>query len=109
MPYIPKERTEAQRKEHDRYEAIRTLNVEAARAWMSEHGFGAQGDDHVVLISLHELRAVYLTMPGYLRRESVRWLRANHPDSIVLKPRPARVPHRKWTQMMMGEGSCEHP
>ncbi len=85
MPYTTQERTPEQQHEHERREAIRTLNVEAARAYAIQEGIGLIGDDQQVLISLHEARALDPAIPRYLQRESVRWLRANCPQSGVVK------------------------
>lgn len=80
---VPK-RTEAQQRTHERRAALATLNVAQLRAWAEKWGGALLGDDQTVLQSAHEARVLDTVMSGFLRRESVRWLREHAPDSDAL-------------------------
>lgn len=82
-------------KEAARRAALEALDIPAMRAWAVRYAVGLLGDDRVVLISMHEARAIDPAMPGYFRRESVRWLRENHPDSTVLARQPSGPAYEK--------------
>lgn len=75
-------------KETARRAALEALDVPAMRAWAVRYAVGLLGDDRVVLISMHEARAIDPVTPGYLRRESVRWLREHYPESAALTRHP---------------------
>jgi hypothetical protein len=91
------ERTPEQQKEFGRRQAILNLDIAAARDWAATHALGLQGDDRTVLISLHEARATDQTMPTRARGESLAWLRAEHPESAVLKQPSLRRQYSKAT------------
>jgi hypothetical protein len=78
------ERTPAQQKEHERRAALMALDIPAMRAWAAQHAVGLLGDDRMVLLSLHEARVTDRTMPTRARGESLAWLRAEHPESVVV-------------------------
>lgn len=81
----PPPTTPAQQKEQERQRAILTLDIPAARAWAAHYAVGMLGDDRTILIALHEVRAVDPTVPRKAQRESIAWLKAEHPESMVLK------------------------
>ena|ERR1051325_4579142 len=84
MPRTP-QRTPEQQKEHERREALATLDVPAMRAWAARYAVGLLGDDRTVLISMHETRVLDKVTPARLRQESITWLQANHPESTALE------------------------
>jgi hypothetical protein len=57
--------------------AIRSLDVQAARAALAAEGGELLGTDDEVLRSLHRARTIALGMPAHLVAESRRWLRDN--------------------------------
>ena len=77
-------RTPAQQREHERREALASLDVAALRAWAERYAIELLGDDQTVLISMHEVRVVDRATPAALVRESVAWLQQEHPESAVL-------------------------
>jgi hypothetical protein len=80
-------RTPAQQREHDRRQALASLDIPALRAWMRDSGLEAEliaDDDALVLRVAHEVRAVDHRLPAMLRRESVAWLREHAPESATL-------------------------
>lgn len=79
------ERTEAQERTERRRAALKSMDVAQLRAWLETDGFGAFGDDAVVLQAAHESRAMDAGMSPALRTASRRWLREHHPDSIALQ------------------------
>jgi len=85
MPRTPPQRTPAQQKEHERRDALARLDIPAMRAWAAHYAVGLLGSDHTVLISMHETRVIDKVTPAPLRRESIAWLQANHPESSALE------------------------
>ena len=85
-------RTPAQQQEHERRQALASLDVTAMRAWATRYAVGLLGDDRTVLISMHETRASDLKMPRALQHESIAWLKAEYSDSAVLKQESASGP-----------------
>lgn len=81
----PPPRTHAQQKEHERRDALAALDVAAMRAWAERYTVVLLGDDQVVLLAMHEVRVIDKVTPANLRRESIAWLEANHPDSHALE------------------------
>lgn len=79
MPRTPPERTPDQIQEAERRRVLIALDLDAARTW------GLLGDDRTALVSMHEARVIDPTMPRAIKRESIAWLRAEYPDSAVLK------------------------
>ena len=77
-------RTPAQQQEHERREALATLDVPAMRAWAARYAIELLGDDRVVLISMHEARVIDKATPAALVKESIAWLQVEHPESAVL-------------------------
>lgn len=87
MPREAPERSPEQQHEHDRLDALRTLNVTALRAYMRATSLEdalISDDDQLVLKAAHETRVIDPRTTPYLRRESRRWLRANYPESTAL-------------------------
>lgn len=84
MARIPPDRTPAQQKEHERREALASLDVAALRAWAARHEVELLGDDGMVLISMHETRVLDKATPAALVKESIAWLQAEYPESTVL-------------------------
>ena len=71
-------RTPAQQLEHERRQALTSLDVTALRDWMARTGLERaliSDDDTMVLQAAHEARVVDLRLPRQLRDESARWLR----------------------------------
>jgi len=54
------------------------------RTWAATYAAGLLGDDRTVLISMHETRVCDLSLPARARRESLAWLKHEHPESVVL-------------------------
>lgn len=79
------QRTPAQQREHERREALASLDVATMRAWAERYAVELLGDDRTVLISMHEARVLDRVMPAALVRESIAWLQAEHPDSMTLE------------------------
>lgn len=78
-------RTPAQQQEHERREALATLDVAAIRAWAERYTIELLGDDRAVLISMHEVRVLDKATPAALVKESIAWLAAEHPESATLE------------------------
>lgn len=85
MPRTAPARTPAQQKEHERREALASLDVTAMRAWADTYGATLLGDDRTVLISMHEARVIDKATPAQLVKESIVWLQQEHPESAVLE------------------------
>ena len=77
-------RTPAQQQEHERRQALASLDVAAMRAWAERYAVELLGDDRTVLISMHEVRVLDKATPAALVKESVAWLQAKHPESAAL-------------------------
>jgi hypothetical protein len=84
MPRTPPARTPERQKTHERLAALASLDVAALRAWAERWGVELQGDDRTLLISMHETRAIAKFMPVRERKESIAWLQAEYPESVVL-------------------------
>ncbi len=84
MPRTPPPPTPAQQKIAARRAPFLSGDVATVRAWAAEYGAALLGDDHTVLISIHEARAVEPTMPATARRESIAWLEREYPASTAL-------------------------
>lgn len=80
----PPTRTPEQQKEHERRAALAALDIPAMRAWAERYAFSLQGDDRTVLISMHETRVLDKATPPKLRKESIAWLKVEHPESTAL-------------------------
>lgn len=78
-------RTHAQQQEHERREALASLDVTAMRAWAERYGGAIVADDRTVLISMHEVRVLDKATPAALAKESIAWLRQEHPESMTLE------------------------
>lgn len=68
----------------ERRQALATLDVAAMRAWADKYGVPLLGDDRTLLISMHETRVLDRKTPAPLVKESIAWLRVEHPESAVL-------------------------
>ena len=86
MPRTPPPRTPEQQQEHERRQALTSLDIPALRAWMRTTGLEAAliGDDALILRAAHEVRVVDPRLAA-LRRESIAWLKEHAPDSTALK------------------------
>lgn len=78
-------RTPAQQQEHERREALASLDVATMRAWAERYAVELLGDDRIVLISMHEARVLDRVTPAALVRESIAWLQGEHPESAALE------------------------
>jgi hypothetical protein len=78
MSRTPPERTPDQQRDHDWEAAMRTGTPDAVRRWATQYDVPLihPEDDELLLDSIHTARAQAFT--GAARRESVRWLAANH-------------------------------
>lgn len=83
MPRTPPPLTPAQQKAAARRAALLTGDVATVRAWAAEYRVELLGDDHTVLISIHEARVIDKTTPRKLREESIAWLRQEYPTSSI--------------------------
>lgn len=95
MPRTPPPRTQVQELEHQRRQALTSLDIPALRTWMRTTGLEAaliSDDDTLVLRAAHEVRVIDLRMPIKLRRESVAWLKAHYPASTAI------AQHVEWSR-----------
>lgn len=79
------ERTPAQQQEHERRKILASLDVAALRDWAERYDIPLLGDDRDALIAMHNTRVLDQGTPARLRKESIAWLRKEHPESMALK------------------------
>lgn len=76
-------RLEERRTAH-RLVVLSRMDIAEIRAWLETEGFGAFGEDSTVLQSAHEARILDKATQGFLKKESIAWLKEHAPQSEAL-------------------------
>ena len=72
-------------KEQERVAALVGLDISAMREWARRYAVGLLGNDHTVLISIHEARVLDPVIRDEDRQISVAWLTEHCPGSTALR------------------------